>query len=162
MGTLANLATDNRRAGRRPVGRVAETILREVWSIYLRRSGFEDLEAEHNVISKRGQPTSFFRGRHVPGEVSMRGDRHLSTDADDGSGRFEHMADIAAYYRRMEQMSVRFEDAVDQQIAGALSDGVYVRHIKARLRVGQTRIERVAKQLRLWMREKPEDDRGEE
>jgi hypothetical protein len=157
MGGPAQFAADNRRKGRRPVGRVAEAILRQVWSIHLRRSGFEDIEP---------CPDGMLSGPGTVPFVSPRWDclSHEPTDRErerDHESWFTHAADVQAYYRRMTHMSTRFEDALDRGIGAALSDGADIRRIKADLRCGQSRIERVAKQLRIWMAEKENDDDGE-
>jgi hypothetical protein len=157
MPVAARNGSDNRQGRRRPVGRLAEVILRQVWSIHLRRSGFEDLETSDNPWA----PLSRATGKHKEGPENdgVPGDAATITPTPHS---FELAADIADHFRRMEHMSGRFEDGVDRQIGVALSDGVSQLRIKADLRVGQTRIERVAKQLRIWMREPKEDEHGTE
>jgi hypothetical protein len=145
MGMGLNFAAENRTVGKRPVGPVAVALLRKVWAIHLRRSGFRDLERAENPdapLSSTGYPT---RTALCPDVFGRFGERDGRTVED---------------YRRMGRLAWRFEDEIDQQIALALSEAETLRAIKARLGVGQTRMERVAKQLRIWMNEPEEDSDG--
>lgn len=124
------------------MGRVAETILRKVWALHLRRSGFRDIESgdyPNGMLS--GSVGRAYRPARIP------------------FGRFGEQT-TPDDYARMSRLAWRFEDEIDQQIALALSNAEFLRAIKARLHVGQTRMERVAKQLRLWMQEPEEDGDG--
>lgn len=119
----------------RQTGALLQAILRKVWSLKLRRSGFHDIERPNDDrLSSWRYPTHVSPGSEV--------------------------AEVAAHYRRMEHLSARFENEMDRNIGVALSDGWPVRHLKDKLGVGQDRIERVAKQLRIWMKEKENDEDG--
>jgi len=116
---------------RRPVGRVTERILRKVWTLRLGRAGFRDLENPENPDG----PLSDIR--HPRRAVGAFGDAETT----------------AEFYRRMSHLAARFEDETDRAIAEARADGAGQREIKARLHVSQRRIERVEKQIQIWMQE---------
>lgn len=162
-----------KRAGnaRRPVGRLTERILRKVWALRLARSGFRDLENPENpdgLLSAAGGPSNVchLRGWSAPRlrreqrteasyAIVWRGDvtRLTSLRAD--------MEETAEFYRRMEHLAARFENETDRAIAGALADGHVQQRIKADLHVGQGRIERVERQLRIWMAEPRQEEDSE-
>lgn len=162
MAGAAQRAPENRRNERRPVGRVAAAILREVWTIRLRRSGFQDLEGKSWELARRdhqsswiheGRKSAGFRPRQAFGAAYARVDETVPTLG---------IGELSSRYRRMEHLSSRFADATDQQIGVSLSDGVGVRTIKTQLGVGQGRVDRVARQLKAWMAEEESDDDGQE
>lgn len=154
MAGQAQRAPENRRNARRPVGRVAAAILREVWTIRLRRSGFQDLEGKGWDISRRGTPGAWIHeGRKGAGFTPATSEPTL---------RVRDIDELSSWYRKMEHLSSRFADATDQQIGVSLSDGVGVRTIKTQLGVGQGRVDRVARQLKTWMAEKESDNDGQE
>lgn len=164
---LANAAGKSGTNARRPVGRVTERILRKVWSLRLARAEFRDLENPENPdapLSSAGAPShlhdreliySFDRSKFAAG-------RSGPEEFDDATMRLSkaYRASVvigvettAEYYRRVEHLAWRFDDATERAIAVALSDGHGVRRIKAELHIGQRRVERVMKQIRIWMAE---------
>jgi hypothetical protein len=160
---LSPAAGKGRVNARRPVGRVAERILRKVWTIRLARADFRDLENPENPdapLSNAGMPSHLFDGL-TPAHwreclESGAPNEHLANDGYRSavSAVAWGVEATAEYYRRIEHLSWRFDDDGDRAIAVALSDGIGIRRIKAELSVGQHRVERVLKQVRIWMAEK--------
>lgn len=109
---------------------MAVVILRRVWTLRLRLDGFRDLECAEDPdgpLSNAGQPSHLDRM-----DISQ-------------------VQAAAAYHRRVGDLARYLPFSRDRAIAEAVADGVGVRAIKARLRVGQGRVERVLRTIRQWL-----------